>query len=79
MDEAEQRIGLRLRLWISLLRASPTNLRQKAVRLMRKGDDLRQQGRHGEARILYDHALDVTNQIGVHHVRKKVLKRLDSF
>lgn len=79
MDESEQRIGLRLRLWIGLLRMSPANLRLKAVRLMRKGDALRQQGRLGEARVLYDHALDLTNQTGVHHVRKKVLERLNSF
>ena len=56
----------------------PGDLRRKAWRLVRSGDELRSAGKERSARLLYDEALQLADETGVHHLRKKVAERLDS-
>lgn len=57
----------------------PGDVRHKAARLIAKGDQLTQEGDLAGARMMYDQALGVLQQTGVHHLRKKVLDRLVQF
>lgn len=77
MDDSGQRLGLRLRLWLFRQQISLANPRDKAIKAIRRADELRQRGRMVEARVLYTYALQCLDQVGIHHLRKKVLQRLE--
>lgn len=77
MDEDyDQRITLPLQLWTRIVPLLPGDVRRKALRLIRRGDRLSEQGKPEAARVMYSQALEILEQTGVHHLSKKVKKRL---
>lgn len=78
-DDPDQRISFPLQLWTKLAPILPGDIRRKATRLIAKGDKLSDEGKVEAARVRYHQALELLELTGVHHLRKKVMTRLQDF
>lgn len=78
-DDDDQRPGFPLQLWTRVALFLPGDIRRRAARLIAKADRLYARGKRDEARVLYEHALAMLEQLGVHHLSKKVKSRLLEF
>lgn len=75
-DDSDKRVSLFLRIWAWLVVLLPGDVRRKASRLIVKGDELTDEGNLAAARAMYNRALALLQETGVHHLRKKALHRL---
>lgn len=75
-DDSDKRVSLFLRIWAWLVVLQPGDVRRKASRLIVKGDELTDEGNLASARAMYNRALALLQETGVHHLRKKALHRL---
>lgn len=75
-DDSDQRVSPFLRLWSRIIMLQPGDVRRRASRLIAKGDQFTAEGNTSAARVMYSRALDLLQETGVHHLRKKALHKL---